>query len=36
MVNYLYDRDRIVSNHEAYVRDGVIATSAAVAKLSKG
>ncbi|MGB0631297.1 MAG: malonyl-CoA decarboxylase [Alphaproteobacteria bacterium] len=36
MVNYLYDRSQIVSNHEAYVRDGVIATSSSVAKLAKG
>ena len=36
MVNYLYDSDQIVSNHEAHVRDGHVATSAAVAKLVKG
>lgn len=36
MVNYLYDRSQIISNHEAYVRDGVIVSSSAVAKLSKG
>ena len=35
MVNYLYDSDQIVSNHEAYVRDGIIAASPAVAKLAK-
>jgi malonyl-CoA decarboxylase len=35
MVNYLYDSDQIVSNHEAYVRDGVIAASPTVAKLAK-
>lgn len=35
MVNYLYDSDQIVSNHEAYVRDGIIAASSAVAKLAK-
>ena len=36
MVNYLYDRSQIVSNHEAYVREGVIASSSAVTKLAKG
>ena len=36
MVNYLYDSDDIVSNHEAYVRDGVIAASSAVTRLAKG
>lgn len=36
MVNYLYDSDQIISNHEAYVRDGVVAASSAVAKLAKG
>ena len=36
MVNYLYDSDEIVSNHEAYVRDGVIASSSAVTRLAKG
>ena len=36
MVNYLYDSDEIVSNHEAYVRDGVIASSSAVIRLAKG
>ena len=35
MVNYLYDSDQIVSNHEAYVRDGTIAASPAVTKLAK-
>ena len=35
MVNYLYDSDDIVSNHEAYVRDGAIAASSAVARLAK-
>ncbi len=36
MVNYLYDSDEIVSNHEAYVRDGEVATSSAVARLANG
>jgi malonyl-CoA decarboxylase len=36
MVNYLYDSDQIVSNHEAYVRDGIIAASSATSKLAKG
>lgn len=36
MVNYLYDSDQIVSNHEAYVRDGAVVASSAVAKLAKG
>jgi len=36
MVNYLYDSDQIVSNHEAYVRDGVVAASSTTAKLAKG
>jgi malonyl-CoA decarboxylase len=36
MVNYLYDSDEIVSNHEAYVRDGKIAVSSAVARLASG
>jgi len=36
MVNYLYDSDHIVSNHEAYVRDGAVARSSSVAKLLAG
>ena len=36
MVNYLYDSDEIVSNHEAFIRDGVIAASSSAAKLAKG
>lgn len=36
MVNYLYDSDQIVSNHEAYVRDGIVVASSAVSKLAKG
>lgn len=36
MVNYLYDSEQIVSNHEAYVRDSIIAASSAVSKLAKG
>lgn len=36
MVNYLYDSDQIISNHETYVRDGIVAASSAVAKLAKG
>jgi malonyl-CoA decarboxylase len=35
MVNYLYDSDQIVRNHEAYVRDGIVAASSTVTKLSK-
>ncbi len=35
MVNYLYDSDQIISNHEAYVRDGTVAASSTVAKLAK-
>lgn len=35
MVNYLYDSDQIVRNHEAYVRDGIVAASSAVTKLAK-
>jgi malonyl-CoA decarboxylase len=33
MVNYRYDPDEIVSNHEAYVRDGRVAVSAQVRSL---
>jgi malonyl-CoA decarboxylase len=33
MVNYLYRTDDIVANHEAYVREGRIATSASVRRL---
>ena len=36
MVNYLYDSDEIVSNHEAFVRDGIIAASSSAAKLARG
>jgi hypothetical protein len=36
MVNYLYDSEQIVRNHEAYVRDGMMAESSAVTKLAKG
>ena len=36
MVNYLYDADDIVANHEAYVRDGTIATSSSVRGLLSG
>ncbi len=36
MVNYLYDSHEIVSNHEAYVREGKIAVSSAVARLASG
>ena len=36
MVNYLYDSEQIVRNHEAYVRDGIVAASSAVTKLAKG
>ena len=35
MVNYLYDSDHIISNHETYVRDGIVAASSTVAKLAK-
>jgi malonyl-CoA decarboxylase len=33
MVNYLYDLDRIEANHEAFVRQGLVAHSDAVAEL---
>jgi malonyl-CoA decarboxylase len=33
MVNYLYDIDEIVENHELYIRDGKIAVSSAVRSL---
>jgi malonyl-CoA decarboxylase len=33
MVNYLYDPDTIEANHEAFVRQGQVARSAAVAAL---
>lgn len=36
MVNYLYDSEQIVRNHEAYVRDGIVAASSAATKLAKG
>jgi len=36
MVNYLYDSEQIVRNHEGYVRDGIVAASSAVTKLAKG
>jgi malonyl-CoA decarboxylase len=36
MVNYLYDADDIIANHEAYVRDGTIATSSSVRGLLSG
>lgn len=36
MVNYLYDSNEIISNHEAYVRDGVIVASSSVMKLAAG
>ena len=36
MVNYLYDSEQIVSNHEAFVRDGEIVASQAVARLAAG
>ena len=35
MVNYLYDSEQIVRNHESYVRDGMVAASSAVTKLAK-
>jgi malonyl-CoA decarboxylase len=35
MVNYLYDSDHIISNHETYVRDGIVAASSTVAKPAK-
>ena len=35
MVNYRYDPDSIEANHEAYVKDGVIAVSSDVSKLQK-
>ena len=36
MVNYLYDSGEIVSNHEAYVRYGVIAASSGITRLAAG
>ena len=36
MVNYRYDPDRIVANHEAYVSEGIIALSPAVKSLAAG
>jgi malonyl-CoA decarboxylase len=33
MVNYLYDLDRLEANHEAFIRQGVVAHSEAVAEL---
>ena len=36
MVNYLYDSDQIVSNHEAYVGEGNVVASSAVSRLAKG
>jgi malonyl-CoA decarboxylase len=36
MVNYLYDRDSIENNHEAFVRDGTIARSPDVDALMQG
>ncbi len=36
MVNYRYDPDRIVANHEAYVSEGIIALSPAVKSLASG
>ena len=34
MVNYLYDRDQIEDNHEAYARDGTVAVSSDVRSLA--
>lgn len=36
MANYLYDPAEIVSNHEAFVRDGRIAASSEVSRLAAG
>ena len=36
MVNYRYDPDRIVANHEAYISEGVIAHSSKVKSLLAG
>jgi len=36
MVNYRYDPDKIVANHEAYVREGDIAISSSVRQLASG
>ena len=33
MVNYVYDEAEVVANHEAYVNEGLIAHSRAVASL---
>ena len=35
MVNYLYRLDEVEDNHEAFVRDGSIATSHAIKKLAR-
>ena len=34
MVNYLYERDEIVANHEAFTNQGRIVASAAVRRMS--
>ena len=34
MVNYVYDEAEVVANHEAFVNEGRIARSAAVAALA--
>jgi malonyl-CoA decarboxylase len=36
MVNYLYDRESIEGNHEAYVGQGKRAASTAMRRLSRG
>ncbi|MFN7001028.1 MAG: malonyl-CoA decarboxylase domain-containing protein, partial [Elioraea tepidiphila] len=36
MVNYLYDRDAIEANHEAYVGEGKRAASTAMKRLARG
>ena len=36
MVNYVYDSEKIISNHETYVRNGSVPTSKEVLRLVKG
>ena len=36
MVNYVYDSEKIISNHETYVRDGFVSASKEVLRLAKG
>ena len=36
MGNYVYDSEKIISNHETYVRDGFVSASKEVLRLAKG